>query len=361
MNSFGHILRLTTFGESHGPAIGGVLDGVPAGIAVDPDFVQRCLDRRRPGSTAGSTTRPEADRIELLSGIYEGRTLGTPIGFIIRNTAARPADYEHMRDVCRPSHADYTYMAKYGRRDHRGGGRASARETACRVAAGAICLQALEEMGISIAACTSAIGGIVADADVCTALQGACDNALRCPDAAAAARMESAIAEARAAGDTLGGTVTCIVRGVPPGLGEPVGAKLNALLGAAMLSINAVKGVEFGDGFAAATSRGSLMNDAFTAPARAGGQPGFASNHSGGIQGGISNGADIVVRVAFKPVPTLMGDIHGALGPDGQSIVTLAGRGRHDVCVVPRAVAVVEAMAALTLLDAILMNRCARI
>jgi len=361
MNSFGHILRLTTFGESHGPAIGGVLDGIPAGITVDRDFIQERLDRRRPGHTPGSTTRPETDRVELLSGIFEGRTLGTPIGFIIPNTAARPADYEQLRDICRPSHADYTYSVKYGRRDHRGGGRASARETACRVVGGAICMRALADMGINLFAYTSAIGGIechiLPDQTDTAAIES---NAVRCPDTETAKAMAEAIGKARAEGDTLGGIVTCVIRGVPPGIGEPVGNKLHAMLGAAMLSINAVKGVEFGDGFAAAASCGSKMNDAFIAATTPDGRPSFASNHSGGIQGGISNGADIVMRIAFKPVPTLMRPIEGALGADGQT-VTLEAHGRHDVCVIPRAVPVVEAMAAMTILDAILMNRCARI
>ena len=360
MNSFGHILRLTTFGESHGPAIGGVLDGVPAGIVIDRDFIQERLDRRRPGQSSITTSRAESDRVELLSGIFEGRTLGTPIGFVIPNTSSRPADYDNLRDVCRPSHADYTYMAKYGHRDHRGGGRASARETACRVVAGAICLKALSAMGIEVFAYTSSIGGIecaIQASQVDPA--GIETNPVRCPDYNAAEKMAEEIKKVRGEGDTLGGTVTCVIRGVPAGLGEPVGDKLHAMLGAAMLSINAVKGVEFGDGFAAAAARGSEMNDAFTA-AGADGKPSFATNHSGGIQGGISNGADIVLRVAFKPVPTLMRPVEGVLASDGRTI-TLDCGGRHDCCVVPRAVPVVEAMAAISIFDAILLNRSSRI
>lgn len=360
MNSFGHILRLTTFGESHGPAIGGVLDGVPAGIVIDRNFIQERLDRRRPGQSSITTSRSESDRVELLSGIFEGRTLGTPIGFVIPNTSSRPADYDKLRDVCRPSHADYTYMAKYGHRDHRGGGRASARETACRVVAGAICLKALSDMGIEVFAYTSSIGGIECAKQASQVDPAGIEtNPVRCPDYNAAEKMAEEIKKVRGEGDTLGGTVTCVIRGVPAGLGEPVGDKLHTLLGAAMLSINAVKGVEFGDGFAAAAARGSEMNDAFTA-AGADGKPSFATNHSGGIQGGISNGADIVLRVAFKPVPTLMRPVEGALASDGRTI-TLDCGGRHDCCVVPRAVPVVEAMAAISIFDAILLNRSSRI
>lgn len=360
MNSFGHILRLTTFGESHGPAIGGVLDGVPAGIVIDRNFIQERLDRRRPGQSSITTSRSESDRVELLSGIFEGRTLGTPIGFVIPNTSSRRADYDKLRDVCRPSHADYTYMAKYGHRDHRGGGRASARETACRVVAGAICLKALSDMGIEVFAYTSSIGGIECAKQASQVDPAGIEtNPVRCPDYNAAEKMAEEIKKVRGEGDTLGGTVTCVIRGVPAGLGEPVGDKLHAMLGAAMLSINAVKGVEFGDGFAAAAARGSEMNDAFTA-AGADGKPSFATNHSGGIQGGISNGADIVLRVAFKPVPTLMRPVEGALASDGRTI-TLDCGGRHDCCVVPRAVPVVEAMAAISIFDAILLNRSSRI
>ena len=353
-------MRLTTFGESHGPAIGGVLDGVPAGIVIDRNFIQERLDRRRPGQSSITTSRSESDRVELLSGIFEGRTLGTPIGFVIPNTSSRPADYDKLRDVFRPSHADYTYMAKYGHRDHRGGGRASARETACRVVAGAICLKALSDMGIEVFAYTSSIGGIECAKQASQVDPAGIEtNPVRCPDYNAAEKMAEEIKKVRGEGDTLGGTVTCVIRGVPAGLGEPVGDKLHTMLGAAMLSINAVKGVEFGDGFAAAAARGSEMNDAFTA-AGADGKPSFATNHSGGIQGGISNGADIVLRVAFKPVPTLMRPVEGALASDGRTI-TLDCGGRHDCCVVPRAVPVVEAMAAISIFDAILLNRSSRI
>ena len=329
MNSFGQILRLTTFGESHGPAIGGVLDGVPSGIRIDVVKVQEALDRRRPGRSACASQRRETDRMQLLSGLLDGVTLGTPIGFIIPNTDARPADYGAMRLAYRPGHADYTYQAKYGIRDPRGGGRASARETACRVAAGAIASQILAAKGISIRARVANIGGLENGSET---------------------EYEALLEAARREGDTVGGAVSCEVTGVPPGLGEPLFDKLHARLGAAMMSIPAAKAFEYGDGTAFASARGSEVADFFL--------PGLpthaATNHSGGIQGGISNGEPITLRVTFKPAPTMMREVP-TVNEAGEA-VTLDMRGRHDVCVVPRAVPVVEAMTALVLLDAMLLH-----
>ena len=349
-NTFGHIFTLTTFGESHGAAVGGVVDGMPAGIAVDEAFIQSELDRRRPGQSRLTSSRAEADRVELLSGIFEGRTTGTPIGFLVRNSDQRSSDYEELRTLFRPSHADFTYQAKYGVRDHRGGGRSSARETIGRVVAGALAKLALREIGIRITAYTEQVGPIAVEAPY-TALDLSLveSNAVRCPDPETAARMEALIREVQQAGDTVGGVISAVIQGVPAGLGEPVFSKLHAEIGHAMLSINAVKGFEYGSGFAGAAQRGSEQNDLFV--------PGgdTLTNHSGGIQGGISNGQDIYLRVAFKPVATLLReqptiDIHG-------QAATLAMRGRHDPCVLPRAVPIVEAMAAITILDAYLINK----
>ena len=355
-NTFGNILRLTTFGESHGVAIGGVLDGMPAGVAIDMDEVQRVVDRRRPGQSAMTTSRSEDDRVEILSGIFEGVTLGTPIGFVIRNKDHHSADYSEIKECYRPSHADYTYDAKYGIRDYRGGGRSSARETAARVVGGAIAMQALKQLGITVTAYTSQIGTVLLDASKKVDLSIIDSNIVRCPDAETAALMEAEVLAARAAGDSLGGCVSCVVNGVPAGLGEPVFGKLHAQLGAAMLGINAAKGFEYGDGFAFAGARGSevmdcfaLCNDTITT----------LDNHSGGIQGGISNGAPITFRVAFKPVATLMRDIE-TIDRNGNP-VTLHPHGRHDPCVVPRAVPIVEAMAALVMLDNVLMARTSRL
>ena len=353
-NSFGNIFRLTSFGESHGAAIGGVIDGMPAGIAIDLDAVQRELDRRRPGQSAIVTARNEKDRVRILSGIFEGVTTGTSVGFIIENENQHSADYGNIKDAFRPSHADYTYTTKYGLRDYRGGGRSSARETAARVVAGAFARQALAQLGIDLYAYTSQVGEIALSRDYRLYSRNAIDtNAVRCPDATKAAEMEQLIKQVKGEGDTIGGIITGVITGVPVGLGEPVFGKLHAMLGAAMLSINAVKGFEYGDGFDFATRRGSEVNDAFVTDDA--GHVSTATNHSGGIQGGISNGEDIIFRVAFKPVATLLRDVN-TIDKDGNSI-TLKARGRHDPCVLPRAVPRVEAMAAMVILDAYLLNK----
>ena len=352
MNTFGEIFRLTTFGESHGPAIGGVIDGMPAGISIDLGVVQHELDRRRPGQSALTTPRKESDRVEILSGLFEGKTTGTPIGFIIRNENQHSADYDNLRDVFRPSHADYTYYNKYGIRDHRGGGRASARETAARCVAGAFAKIALQTQGISVKAYTSQVGGIALpgtykDYDL-NAIES---NAVRCPDAATAEKMADLIKSVKAEGDTIGGIITGVITGVPVGVGEPVFGKLHAALGAAMLSINAAKGFDYGSGFAGVAQRGSEQNDLFVADGE--GQVHTLTNNSGGIQGGISNGEDIYFRVAFKPVATLLRE-QPTVDKDGHA-ATIKARGRHDACVLPRAVPVVESMAAVTLLDYLLL------
>ena len=357
-NSFGNIFRLTSFGESHGAAIGGIIDGMPAGIAIDLDDVQRELDRRRPGQSAIVTARNEKDRVRILSGIFEGVTTGTSIGFIIENENQHSADYGNIKDAFRPSHADYTYTTKYGLRDYRGGGRSSARETAARVVAGAFARQALAQLGIDLYAYTSQVGEIALSRDYRLYSRDAIDtNAVRCPDATKAAEMEQLIKQVKGEGDTIGGIITGVITGVPVGLGEPVFGKLHAMLGAAMLSINAVKGFEYGDGFDFATRRGSEVNDAFVTDDA--GHVSTATNHSGGIQGGISNGEDIIFRVAFKPVATLLRDVN-TIDKDGNSI-TLKARGRHDPCVLPRAVPIVEAMAAMVILDAYLLNKTTRL
>ena len=368
MNTFGQIFRLTTFGESHGEAIGGVIDGMPAGIDIDIDFIQQELNRRRPGQSNITTARNEADRVELLSGVFEGKSTGCPIGFIVRNENQHSSDYDNMREVFRPSHADFTYTQKYGVRDHRGGGRSSARITISRVVAGALAKLVLRQLGIQITAYTSQVGPIALDADYHRYdLSLTETNAVRCPDQQKAEEMTELIQQVKAEGDTIGGVITCVVKGCPVGLGEPEFGKLHALLGAAMLSINAVKGFEYGDGFAAVTQRGSEQNDVFTvgsatAKSATVGHDSIVTtktNHSGGIQGGISNGQDIFFRVAFKPVATLLReqetvDIHG-------KATTLTARGRHDACVLPRAVPVVEAMAAITILDAYLVYKTGKI
>ena len=357
-NSFGNIFRLTSFGESHGAAIGGIIDGMPAGIAIDLDAVQRELDRRRPGQSAIVTARNEKDRVRILSGIFEGVTTGTSIGFIIENENQHSADYGNIKDAFRPSHADYTYTTKYGLRDYRGGGRSSARETAARVVAGAFARQALAQLGIDLYAYTSQVGEIALSRDYRLYSRDAIDtNAVRCPDTTKAAEMEQLIKQVKGEGDTIGGIITGVITGVPVGLGEPVFGKLHAMLGAAMLSINAVKGFEYGDGFDFATRRGSEVNDAFVTDDA--GHVSTATNHSGGIQGGISNGEDIIFRVAFKPVATLLRDVN-TIDKDGNSI-TLKARGRHDPCVLPRAVPIVEAMAAMVILDAYLLNKTTRL
>ena len=353
MNTFGNIFRLTTFGESHGEAIGGVVDGMPAGITIDTDFIQAELDRRRPGQSNITTSRKEPDRVELLSGVFEGKSTGCPIGFIVRNTNQHSGDYDNMRELFRPSHADYTYYNKYGVRDHRGGGRSSARITISRCVAGALAKMVLRQMGISIQAYTSQVGNIALDRDYrkydLTLTE---TNAVRCPDQKKAEEMISLIEEVKADGDTIGGVITAVIKGCPPGLGEPEAGKLHAALGAAMLSINAVKGFEYGEGFDGVSQRGSEQNDIFLAKD---GKITTANNHSGGIQGGISNGQDIYFRVAFKPVATLLRE-QNTVDIEGKA-TTLTAKGRHDPCVLPRAVPVVEAMAAMTILDYYLLNK----
>lgn len=353
MNTFGHIFRLTTFGESHGEAVGGVIDGMPAGIDIDVDFIQQELNRRRPGQSSITTSRQEADQIELLSGVFEGKSTGCPIGFIVRNTNQHSQDYENMRCLFRPSHADYTYFQKYGIRDHRGGGRSSARITISRCVGGALAKLVLKQLGISVQAYTSQVGPIALERDYkLYDLSQTETNAVRCPDAEKAAQMEALISDIKAEGDTIGGIITCVIKGCPAGLGEPEFDKLHAALGAAMLSINAVKGFEYGEGFEGVTAKGSEQNDIFCSTD---GQITTATNHSGGIQGGISNGQDIYFRVAFKPVATILKE---------QTTVDTAGnptrftaKGRHDPCVLPRAVPVVEAMAAMTILDSYLQDK----
>ena len=353
-NTFGNIFTLTTFGESHGPAVGGVVDGMPAGIAVDMDFIQQELNRRRPGQSALTTSRNESDRVELLSGVFEGRTTGAPIGFIVRNENQHSQDYEQLRCLFRPSHADYTYTEKYGVRDHRGGGRTSARITISRCVAGALAKLALQQSGISITAYTEQVGPIALEHDYTHYdLSQTETNAVRCPDIEKAREMEQLIMDVKAEGDTIGGVISCVVKGCPTGLGEPEFGKLHAELGAAMLSINAVKGFEYGAGFAGVTQRGSEQNDIW--------QEGFTTltNHSGGIQGGISNGQDIYFRVAFKPVATLLRE-QQTIDTEGNK-TTFTARGRHDPCVLPRAVPVVEAMAAMVILDHLLLNKTVKI
>lgn len=357
MNTFGQVFRLTTFGESHGAGIGGVIDGMPAGVEVDMDFLQAELDRRKPGQSALTTARKEGDKVELLSGVFEGVTTGCPIGFLVRNENQHSADYENMRNLFRPSHADFTYQTKYGIRDHRGGGRTSARETIARVVGGAFAKMVLRSKGIRITAYTSQVGEIALDK-----AYGELDfseiekNPVRCPDPQKAEVMAQLISEVKADGDTIGGIVTCVIEGCPVGLGEPVFHKLHAQLGAAMLGINAVKGFEYGEGFAGVTARGSEQNDVFV-PAPNGGIT-TLTNHSGGIQGGLSNGQDICFRVAFKPVATLLRE-QQTVDRQGNT-VTLKARGRHDPCVLPRAVPIVEAMAAMVILDNFMLNNIHR-
>lgn len=347
-NTFGNLFKVTTFGESHGEALGGIIDGCPPGIELDFEAIQREMERRKPGQSSIVTQRKENDEVQFLSGIFDGKTTGTPIGFMIPNTNQKSDDYSHIKDTFRPSHADYVYEKKYGIRDYRGGGRSSARETASRVVAGAIAKQVIPE--IKINAFTSSVGEIFIDKPY-QALDFSKieSNAVRCPDEASAQKMEEYIKQIRKEGDTVGGTVTCVIQNVPIGLGEPVFDKLHAELGKAMLSINAVKGFEYGSGFCGAKMKGSEHNDLHNADGTT------KSNLSGGIQGGISNGMDIYFRVAFKPVATIMQkqdslDIHG-------NLVEMHGKGRHDPCVVPRAVPIVEAMAALVIADYFLLNK----
>lgn len=351
-NTFGSCFKLTTFGESHGPALGGIIDGCPAGLKLDFDAIQTEMVRRKPGQSAIVTQRKEPDEVKFLSGLFEGVTTGTPIGFVIENTNQKSKDYGHIKDTFRPSHADYTYQQKYGIRDYRGGGRSSARETACRVVAGAIAKQLLND--IQIKAYVSSVGEIGLNKPYQQLDFSLIEsNPVRCPDPEMAQIMEDHIRQIRKEGDTIGGTISCVIQGVPVGLGEPVFDKLHAELGKAMLSINAVKGFEFGSGFAGTRLKGSQHNDLFNEDGST------QTNHSGGVQGGISNGADIYFNVGFKPVATIM-QKQDALNTSGE-IVEMQGKGRHDPCVVPRAVPIVEAMAALVIADAWLLNKLAKL
>ena len=351
MNTFGRNLRITTFGESHGAAIGVVIDGLPAGINFDEVAIQADLDRRRPGQSAIVTQRQETDTFSILSGVFEGKTMGTPILLLIGNNDARTQDYAHLREAFRPSHADYTYFHKYGGfHDYRGGGRSSARETAARVAAGAVAKLLLRQHNISITAYVQQIGAIVATTDYATLDFANIEKTpVRCPDLAVAAEMLELVRTVKKAGDTVGGVVQCVIQGCPVGLGEPIFDKLHARLAAAMLGIPAAKGFEYGSGFAGAAMFGSAHNDIFV---RQNDTVQTLTNHSGGIQGGISNGMDIPFRVAFKPVATLLRP-QPSIDAQGNAI-TLQGRGRHDPCVLPRAVPIVEAMAALVVADFLL-------
>lgn len=344
-STFGTLFRLTTFGESHGAAIGGIIDGFPANVSVDVAFVQSELDRRKPGQSKIVTQRKEADRVQFLSGIFEGKTTGSPIGFVISNEDAKSKDYDHLKEQFRPSHADYTYHQKYGHRDHRGGGRSSARETASRVVAGALAKLFLKSKGVSIHAFVSQVGSLKLTAAQIQTVNFALieTNLVRCPDPILAQEMENYLLEVKKKGDTVGGCVSCVVEGLPAGLGEPVFDKLHADLGKAMLSINAAKGFEIGSGFEGVSMLGSQHNDLFLPDGST------KTNHSGGVQGGISNGMPVYFKTAFKPIATLIQmqpsiDIHG-------NEVELLGKGRHDPCVVPRAVPIVEAMTALVIMD----------
>lgn len=353
-NSIGTLFKLTTFGESHGEAIGGVIDGCPSGIEISIEQIQNELDRRRPGQSNLTTQRKEGDKVQILSGVFEGKTTGTPIGFIIQNQDAKSKDYSQIKDVFRPSHADKVYNDKYGFRDYRGGGRSSARETATRVVGGAIARQALSHLNVDVWAYVSAVGEVeVSNHYTNLDCQKIESSLVRCPDAVTAQKMIERIEQVKKAGDSIGGIITCVIRNAPVGLGEPVFDKLHADLGKAMLSINAVKGFEIGSGFSSSRMLGSEHNDLFNKDGST------KTNNSGGIQGGISNGEDIVMRIAFKPVATIMKD-QPSINAYGEEKVLLA-KGRHDPCVVPRAVPIVEAMALLTILDHYLRNKTSRI
>lgn len=360
MNSTGQLYRLTTWGESHGPAVGGVIDGVPAGIAVDFDLIQHQLDRRRPGQSAIVTARDEADRLEVLSGVYEGFTTGAPLAFMVRNSDMHSADYDNMRDIYRASHADYTYDVKSrGHRDPRGGGRSSARVTLPVVVAGALAAQILAKDNIRAWAYTRAVGEIAMERPYTAVDPAMIDtNAVRCPDSETARRMEELILSVKADGDTVGGVVECVVTGLCPGLGEPVFDKLHARLARAMMGINAAKGFEYGMGFEGACCRGSQVNDRWVSDPDDPRGMHAATNHSGGIQGGITNGEPVVFRVAFKPVATMLGTVT-TLDRRGHE-VTLKARGRHDPCVVPRAVPIVESLASMVVLDAMMLDKARR-
>ncbi|MFZ4456172.1 MAG: chorismate synthase [Bacteroidales bacterium] len=356
MNTFGTIFKLTSYGESHGKGVGGVIDGVPAGIEIDLDFIQSELNRRRPGQSVITSPRKESDEVMFLSGVYEGKTTGTSIGFVVYNENQHSSDYDNLKDIYRPSHADYTFQTKYGHRDHRGGGRSSARETISRCVAGAVAKLALRQLGIDIKAYTSQVGtvklnGSYQDYD----LSSIESNMVRCPDAATAQQMIELIRQVKSEGDTIGGVISCVITGVPVGLGSPAFGKLHAELGAAMLGINSVKGFEYGMGFEGVGHRGSEMNDTFY---NDNGQIRTRTNHSGGIQGGISNGEDIYFRVAFKPIATLLQNVE-TVDKSGAE-VTLKAKGRHDSCVLPRAVPIVEAMAAMVIFDHYLAQRVSK-
>lgn len=351
-NSFGTLFRITTFGESHGLAIGAIIDGCPSGLTIDEEFVQAELDRRKPGQSKITTQRKESDTFEILSGVFEGKSTGAPICIMIKNEDQKSKDYSHIADKYRPSHADFTYQQKYGHRDYRGGGRSSARETAARVAAGAIAKLMLRQHGINIQAYVSQVGDLnIGRPYTELNLANTEENIIRCPDPAIANQMISLIDSVRKDRDTIGGVVSCVINGTPIGLGEPIFDRLNAILGQAMLSINAAKGFEIGSGFEGIKMRGSTHNDIIY---KEGDQIKTKTNYSGGIQGGISNGEDIYFNVAFKPVATIMKD-QDSLDHEGNA-TTVSGKGRHDPCVVPRAVPIVEAMAALVLADFYMIN-----
>lgn len=352
-NSFGKLFKITTFGESHGLALGVIIEGCPAGLKIDEEKIRLEMQRRKPGQSKITTQRKEEDEIQILSGVFEGQSTGTPIGIVIPNSDQKSKDYSHISDKFRPSHADYTYFEKYGIRDYRGGGRSSARETAARVAAGAIAKQLLETKGVTVQAFVSQVGDLtLAKSYQELDLSKAEENIVRCPDPETAERMIELIDSVRLERDTIGGVVTCVIKNTPVGIGEPVFDRLHAELGKAMLSINAVKGFEYGSGFEGVKMRGSQHNDAFV---KKGEKIHTLTNHSGGIQGGISNGEDIYFRVAFKPVATIMQD-QESLNEAGEPVI-VSGKGRHDPCVVPRAVPIVEAMAALVIADYILLAK----
>lgn len=345
-STFGQLFKVSTFGESHGVAVGGVIDGAPSNVEIDLSLVQAELNRRKPGQSSIVTQRKEADEVEILSGIFEGKTTGAPIGFVIRNKDQKSQDYDHIKDSFRPSHADFTYDKKYGHRDYRGGGRSSARETVSRVVAGAIAKQILESQGVDIYAYVDQVGSVKLTGNI--DFNEIDNNPVRCPNKEDAAKMEALIKSVRKEGDTIGGSIYCEINHLPPGIGEPVFDKLHAQLGKAMLSINAVKGFEFGSGFSCIEMKGSEHNDLINEDGST------ATNNSGGIQGGISNGMPITMRIAFKPVATIVKS-QDSIDQQGNKVV-IDGKGRHDPCVVPRAVPIVEAMAAITVLDMMLLH-----
>lgn len=355
-NTFGNLFKLTSFGESHGFMIGGIIEGCPAGLEINKDLIQKDLDRRKPGQSKVTSSRREDDKVQLLSGVFEGKSTGTPIGFLIPNINSKSKDYSNIKDIFRPSHADYTYEEKYGLRDYRGGGRSSARETACRVVAGSIAKQFLNNYGIKISAYVSGIGNVFADEKNIDLNKDYDSNIVRCPDTDTSIRMINLITELKSKGNTVGGQIKCVISGVEAGLGEPVFDKLHADLGKAMLSINAVKGFEYGSGFEGSKMTGSEHNDEFIVE---NGNISTKTNNSGGIQGGISNGEDIYFKVAFKPVATIISKQNSI--DKEKNNVEFSVNGRHDPCVVPRAVPIVESMAAIVLADHLLRNRTSKL